>query len=271
LVLKEPRKLSVEESGTLTRLRGLQLGVLILRIVLAMTLIATLATQFARTLVLPLVVVGATLIVLFALRRYIEPFYTLVEGRFLRNLNAKERAEVESLTRIPQLAPWNATLARLNLASDSRIAGQTLEEARFRSGTGATVAMIDRGHRRIFAPSRSERLWPNDEVYLIGTDEQIAAAQRLMEPLPAETAPPPDDHFSLESVEIRPDSPYAGRTIREIGMGESFGALIVGIERAGQRMLNPDSSVRLEPGDLVWTFGRRDRIRELRRGEDLVS
>jgi CPA2 family monovalent cation:H+ antiporter-2 len=183
----------------------------------------------------------------------------------LQNLNAKERAEVESLTQLPQLAPWNASLVQMVLSSDSRIAGQTLEESKFRTTTGATVAMIDRGRRRIFAPGRSERLLPNDELFLIGTEEQLGAVQRLIHAEEAGDLPDHDDLYNLESFYIEDLSRYANKSIRDIGVGAEFGGIVVGIESAGVRVLNPESTVILRPGDVVWIFGHKNKIRDIAR------
>src|SRR5690606_29752136 len=134
-------------------------------------------------------------VLLFVFRARIGSFYAVVEDRFLKNLNAKEILEMESLARLPQLAPWSATLEKVILTSESQLAGQTLEESKFRTVAGATIGMIDRGSRRIFAPSRSERLLPGDELFLIGTEEQIAAAKELIHPEGSRLSYPHDEHY----------------------------------------------------------------------------
>lgn len=264
IVLKTPKKLSVEEVQTLARLRRLQIGVLIMRILIGFGLTAFIIKQFSSTRFLFAFVLIAASALIFALRKFIKPFYSSVEKHFLSNLNGKELAEIETIAKLPELAPWNATLVNLTLSSDSILAGLTLEESRFRTVSGATVAMIDRGKRRIFAPTRSERLLPNDQLFLIGTDEQLTTAQILIEARNTEVPPPHDELFSLESVLIEETSLHAHKSIKEIGSGEGLGGLIVGIERKSQRILNPESHVVIEPDDLIWVFGRRDRIRALK-------
>lgn len=264
IVLKTPKKLSAEEVQTLARLRRLQIGVLIMRILIGFGLTAFIIKQFSSTRFLFAFVLLAASALIFALRKFIKPFYSSVERHFLSNLNGKELAEIETIAKLPELAPWNATLVNLTLSSDSILAGLTLEESRFRTVSGATVAMIDRGKRRIFAPTRSERLLPNDQLFLIGTDEQLTTAQILIEARNTEVPPPHDELFSLESVLIEEASIHAHKSIREIGSGEGLGGLIVGIERKSQRILNPESHVVIEPDDLIWVFGRRDRIRALK-------
>lgn len=265
LVFKNPKKISNVEAESILRLSRLQVGVTIFRAVIGLVLIEVIIGQFARTTFLPLAILVVTPVLIFIFRARIGRFYSVIEAKFLKNLNAREISELKSLAKIPQLAPWNATLAQIILSSDSRLVGQTLEECKFRIETGATIGMIDRGSRRIFAPGRSERLLPGDELFLIGTDEQIVAAQELVHPKEKRVSLLHDELYSLESLNIDESSPYAKRTIREIGFGEQFGGLIVGIERSGSRILNPESTAILQPGDLVWIFGHEAKIRDLKK------
>jgi CPA2 family monovalent cation:H+ antiporter-2 len=200
---------------------------------------------------------------IFFFRRFVGRFYAKVEHRFLQNLNSKELSEIESLAELPQLAPWNATLSQMVVSSDSKVAGLTLEESKFRTTTGATVAMIDRGRRRIFAPSRSERLLPNDELFLIGTEDQLGAAQRLIQSEEAGDPPAHDELYNLESFYIEKHSRYANKSIRDIAVGKEFGGIVVGVESGASRTLNPESTVVLQPGDVVWVFGHKNKIRDI--------
>ncbi|MGE0631795.1 MAG: cation:proton antiporter regulatory subunit [Pseudobdellovibrionaceae bacterium] len=57
------------------------------------------------------------------------------------------------------------------------------------------------------------------------------------------------------------DSKYLGRSIRDSGIREEVKGLIVGIERNAQRILNPDSALTLQEGDLLWIVGDQKLIR----------
>lgn len=266
ITLKAPKKLSREETNTLARLRRLQAGVLAMRLMLGLFLTAAVIQQFSSSVIFPLVVLVAMPALIFAFRRFIEPLYTSMESHFLGNLNAKELAAMEQLAASPELAPWNATLISLELPPESELAGKTLEESRFRSATGTTVAMIDRGKRRILAPKRSDPLFPGDRLYLIGTEEQLASAQKYLEK--SVSAPIlPNSLYGLESVRIADRSPHAGKTIHGCGIGEKLGGLIMGIERGGLRMLNPEPTTALQEGDLLWVFGNREEIDKFRKLE----
>lgn len=264
VVLKAPKKIPTEAAPTLLRLSRLQFGIVVVRAIIGLILIEVIVAQFATTRALPLALLIAVPLLIYVFRKHVGHLYAKVEKQFLKNLNAKELAEVQSLARLPQLAPWNASLAQLIVPPESAVAGHTLEECRFRTRTGATVAMIDRGQRRIFAPTRYERIFPADELFLVGTEEQLAAAQKILEPEPIENPLSHDEMFNLESFTIEQGSRYANKTIREIGVGEEFGGLIVGVERGGARLLNPESTVVLRPHDLIWVFGHREKIRDLK-------
>ena len=260
LILKSPKDISEEQGITLARLKSLQYAILLMRVLMAFVLIVFVIKQFSTTENLFLVVAIVSSILLVSIRKFLKLIYSAVEKRFINNLNAKEIAEMEKMISLPELAPWNATLVNFTISSESALAGITLEESRFRTKTGATIAMIVRGSRRIFTPSRSERLLPNDQLYLIGTDEQLSAAQALIEVQNQDYEFQDDDMFKLETVEITEESPLANKSIRDIGLSENLGILIVGIERNTERILNPESFIVIKPGDLIWVFGNTEHI-----------
>lgn len=263
LVLKNPKNISTEETETLARLKNLQFGVFFIRALIAFLLIVFIINQFSSNRFLFIFVTIAAILI-FSFRKFLKPVYMSVEMRFLANLNAKEIAEMEKMSRRPELAPWDATLVNLVVSSDSILAGLTLEESNFRSKTGATVAMIERGKSRILAPGRLERFLPNDHIFLIGTDDQLSAAHRLIEVQNSDFTPSEEELFSLESVLIGEKSMYANKSIRQNGIGEELGGLIVGIERNSERIINPESNVVIRPGDLLWIFGKSDCIKAVK-------
>lgn len=67
----------------------------------------------------------------------------------------------------------------------------------------------------------------------------------------------------LVNLTVDPDSQHAGKTIRQAGIRESYQLLIVGIERAGQRIINPDTDTVLMSLDKLWLVGERANIENL--------
>ena len=87
--------------------------------------------------------------------------------------------------------------------------------------------------------------------------------QPVLEAVRPEETLEPSDNFGLHSVLLHEKSKFAGSTIRGCGLREAINGLIVGIEREGKRVLNPDSSFVLLPGDLVWLVGENEKIKTL--------
>ena len=57
-----------------------------------------------------------------------------------------------------------------------------------------------------------------------------------------------------------PRSPLIGTTIRASRLREEAMALVAGIERGDQRLMNPESFTSFEQNDLVWLVGNTARI-----------
>ncbi|RYZ77524.1 MAG: sodium:proton antiporter, partial [Proteobacteria bacterium] len=91
----------------------------------------------------------------------LEAVYGSIEGRFLKNLNAKKPA-ADGVTKyeIPPLAPWDAHLVEFMVPQEANFVGLPLERLSIREKYGVSIAMIKRGGKRITAPGGTEMLMP---------------------------------------------------------------------------------------------------------------
>ncbi|HRO71649.1 MAG TPA: TrkA C-terminal domain-containing protein, partial [Chitinophagaceae bacterium] len=64
----------------------------------------------------------------------------------------------------------------------------------------------------------------------------------------------------LKKIRVTESMYLLGQSIRESGIREKTNGLVVGIERGGQRILNPESTVVFEEGDVVWIVGEKKLI-----------
>ncbi|HET9488101.1 MAG TPA: TrkA C-terminal domain-containing protein, partial [Chryseosolibacter sp.] len=69
------------------------------------------------------------------------------------------------------------------------------------------------------------------------------------------------------NLTITKDSRLFKKTIRKSGLREQARALVVGLERNGERLLNPDSSLILEENDIVWVVCNNEKLEKFLRGE----
>jgi CPA2 family monovalent cation:H+ antiporter-2 len=67
----------------------------------------------------------------------------------------------------------------------------------------------------------------------------------------------------LQKIVVDEHTQLRGMSIRESGLREKTDGLVVGIERGGQRFLNPSSDATLEWDDIVWIVGNRKKIQDL--------
>lgn len=165
---------------------------------------------------------------------------------------------------MPPLAPWDAHLVEFIVPQEANYVGLHLEQLSIREKYGVTIALIRRGNRRITAPGRNEMLMPLDHIFVIGTDEQLLKFKKFLDfEKAAEEAIPVSRDYSLEQYVVSDKSQFIGKSIRTSGLREATKGIVVGIERAGKRILNPDSALTIEPGDLLWIVGDRKLIKGL--------
>ncbi|WP_299705883.1 cation:proton antiporter [uncultured Pontibacter sp.] len=201
------------------------------------------------------------MLVLFSQR--IQNFYTRIEDRFMSNLNAREIEAASKMTHT--LVPWDAHLTSFEVSPNAVVVGKSMIELEIRERYGVNVAVIERDGRTIMAPTRNERIFPGDKIYVFGTDDQVDAFRDFIkeELIPAQNGEATREEVSLQKLVVSEASMLLGKTVRESGVREKTKGLIVGIEKKGERMLNPDSELVIEENDILWIVGSPWRVRQL--------
>ena len=220
------------------------------------------------------VAVPIIIAVLIFFSRRIQGFYQRIEGRFLSNLNARERiakekeVDEERLRKDfnPQtdLSPWDAHMIDLEVNPHAEYIGKTLVELAWREQYGVNIAYIKRGNKLIYAPGRNNRLLPFDHVGIIATDDQMQIFKPVFDAEESiEKAENQIDDIILQKIVVDENNRLKGLTIRGSAIRERTNGLVVGIERNKVRILNPDSDTQFEWGDIIWIVGEREKIKKL--------
>jgi CPA2 family monovalent cation:H+ antiporter-2 len=240
--------------------RGPLVALEILRIALAIFAVGFLIYQFYNTWIALTIALVLIVSVMIIFRRRLQQFYDRIEHRFLYNLNAREEQNKQ-----PEILPWDTHLTELTVSPESKLVGRSLVELAIREKYGVNIALIERGNKMIPTPARDERLYPNDKVMLIGTDDQLAAITELFKAQAEEQLESyfPKKDMILQKIVITSLSPVFGQTIRDSGIREKTQGLVVGIERKGERILNPDSGLIFQHDDIVWIVGNNKKIPDL--------
>lgn len=240
--------------------RGPLIALETLRVGLAIFFVGFLIFQFYNTLISIGIAVVLILLVMIIFSRKLQAFYNRLEKRFLSNLNAREAQNEQ-----PKILPWDTHLAELTIAPESKLIGLSLAELSIREKHGVNIAMIERGKISIPTPGRDEKLYPHDKILVIGTDDQLAAVKELFEGATDEIEEHyfPKKDMTLQKIVISSNSPVYGFSIRNSGIREITQGLVVGIERKGERILNPNSDLVFENEDVVWIVGNNKKTPDL--------
>jgi len=202
-----------------------------------------------------------SIVILAFLSKRLKSFYGKIELRFLTNFNEREAKTGYSNE---LLAPWDAHIASFELGEKSPYIGKTLAESKIREEFGINIAAIERGDFLINVPTRENHLYPDDKLSVIGTDEQLEKFKIYLES--TESTPGLTETrqtISLKHFTINENSSLINKTLRESRIRERTKGLVVGIERKGQRILNPESNLVFEVNDKVWIVGNHLRLQVL--------
>ena len=273
LILKKPDKRAYRELWLNSRYnRGPLVMLEVFRVSIALLITWVWIDEVFPTgvaLLIALPVIAATYFIFY---KRIKAFYQRIEGNFLLNLNAREISAAGEESLAPDmfrknisiqsdLAPWSAHIVDLVVGPNAPYLGETLKELQWREKFGINIAYIKRGDKLVHAPGRDNRLLPYDHVGIIATDEQM----QLFKPEFQASEPIKQTSVRLEDIELQKiiateASKLVGLSIRESGIRERTDGLVVGIERGNYRMLNPESTIVFERGDIVWIVGDRRKI-----------
>lgn len=98
---------------------------------------------------------------------------------------------------------------------------------------------------------------------MIGTDAQITEFTKYLTHNEIEAKTVEESEIVLRQLEVSQEE-FTQKSISQF-RGKT-GGLIVGIERNGNRILNPESSLILQPNDIIWVVGDKKKMAELLRG-----
>jgi CPA2 family monovalent cation:H+ antiporter-2 len=75
-----------------------------------------------------------------------------------------------------------ANLETIRIAPDSPAVGKLIHELQLRTQTGASIVVIERGGTNLVNPGADEELRSGDQVLLLGSQAQLAAARTVLHP-----------------------------------------------------------------------------------------
>ncbi|MDX1902315.1 MAG: cation:proton antiporter [Gammaproteobacteria bacterium] len=221
--------------------------------------VAVLSITYFHTLLLTSLLIILVLVLFAFSYRILEKSYHWFERRLVGNI----RHNAEMHARYEQLAPWDTHFNDIIVSDESPLIGKTLTQCQLRELYGVNIVAIYTGAKAILAPRGNQIISARDRLIVLGNDEQIDAFQKVAtrasrEPMEAQETL---KDFALKALVLDADDPYIGKTIRESGIREKVSGLVVGLERASERILNPDPATELHAGDLLLIVGEMEHLK----------
>lgn len=186
------------------------------------------------------------------------------EMAFVESMENESKSQIEkrieqNLTNLQKNNPWQVSVEAVDILKSSRWTGKDIRTIDLRRQTGATIAGLERAGFDLTDIQPHSRIFPHDKLFLLGEPEQIAAARTyLNQPkLEAETSLSP---FRFSKEIVPPMSPWNGLSIKDTHLRSEHAVTIVGIQRAGQRIVSPSPDEIVREGDLLLLMGCEDRL-----------
>lgn len=143
---------------------------------LVLVLSSTLLPSFHILLILLIVVAGVT----WLLWRSFIKVYSKAQVALSETLAQQPAPRAEHLAVVLPALLREADLEAVTLAADSPAAGKLIRELELRTRTGASIVGIERGGANLINPGPDEELQPGNQILLLGTPAQLAAARAAL-------------------------------------------------------------------------------------------
>lgn len=212
--------------------------------------------------------VAVALVILMILSRQLKKQSIMIERTFFQNLRSRDmRAEYLGEKKpeyAGRLLSRDLHLTDFEIPGEASWAGKTLAELNFANRYSVHVVSILRGKRRINIPGASARLFPQDKIQVIATDEDMNV---FCEEMTESSAMLMDivekSEMILRQFRVDEHSPFLNKTLKESGIREKYRCLIVGVDRDGETLHAPDAHELFEEGDVVWIVGENNDVYKL--------
>ena len=202
----------------------------------------------------PVVLAGILGIMAILFWRKMIFWHSVMEGRLYRALESGEARKTKAWRE--KAAEWNVTIGICVLPDNSPHGGRSIADLALRTRLRCAILAIERQGFLIMNPAANVAIYPQDELLLLGSSENIAAARQW---LSSGESPPSDDthldDINFETITVPDNSPRLGRTLRQLGIAEQLGVQISAIRRAGEEHVNPPADETLQAGDQVLALG----------------
>lgn len=241
---------------------------IVLRILLAVSFVMFVIAGLFKMSVGLVFGVALLLVIVMILSRQLKRQSILIERKFFQNLRSRDiRAEYMGEKKpeyAGRLLSRDLHLADYVVPGESGWVGKTLAELNFGKKYGVHVVSILRGKKRINIPGAMDRLFPQDKLQVIATDEELNRfGEEMAKVSELDTDVVEKSETILRQFRIDAGSPFLGKTLKEAGIREKYHCLIAGVERGSDELHAPDPHEPFAEDDVVWIVGEKADVYKL--------
>lgn len=204
----------------------------------------------------------------FFFRTLLTRVQTRFEVMFLDSFNRaahdeESRQRNEALRGMVKKHKWPLHLREARIEAGTLAAGARLSSLPLREKTGAFVTSVRRGEITVFDPPPDIPLFPDDELMLLGTREQLDKAIEMLG-TPTDDSTPVDAGFLMEQMFVAHDSALTGETLAGARIRHTYGVTIAGVQRGEKQHLSPEPDFVVKSGDILLVAGRVESVTAFR-------
>lgn len=211
-----------------------------------------------------LIIIGGGIFLFMA--RYNLHKYSVLEERFLANLNEKEalaRKKAPVMSSVNSfMEGYDAKTKNFIVSPDSCFVGKCLKDLPFRTKTGVNIIKITRGTLHIVIPDATEIVYPDDILLAVGTDAQLKAFGEILDESIVIGENIEEQNFKVTRRILSENSPIAGKMLKELNL-KKFRCMVISVQRDRDFVANPPAEWSFLGGDIVWFAGETSRLGDL--------
>lgn len=252
-------------SGTFQRAK--LIGITLLRALVSLQFVAYAVGRIFSITSGMLFAIATMLVLTLTFSRRVRKRSHSMLNQFNMNLSAREKSaeaqRVVSSGFTNSLLNYDVHLADFVLPANSRFCGKTLMQLDVRNLSGVSIVRIVRGGMNINIPGGGTTIYPSDHIVVAGSDQQIEKFKQMLDGSVVEVQNQPTrTHVTLERFVIEAGHHLIGITIKDSHIREKAQCIVIGIEREGQLITNPDPMIDFRENDIVIVAGETDRIKD---------
>ena len=214
-------------------------------------------TRFTNVLML---FIGAAVVALMIMSRWIKKRSITMERLFIRNLRSRDiEAQIRGKKKPlyeGHLLDRDIHISEFEVPEDSAWAGHSLKELHLRQQFGIDMSSILRGSQRINIPNGDTVIFPGDKLQVIGNDDQI---QKFGTSIRSAIIPEDPEiekrEMKLHQLIVGGNSEFVGKTLIESGIRDKYNCMVVGLEEGRENLTKVAPTRRFKKGDIIWLVG----------------